>query len=702
MKHSITGTIGDHPLLLESGYLARQANGSVYLQCEGTAILATVCSSAQRQEGLDYVPLTVDFNEKYYAVGKMPGGFIKREGRPKDREILISRLIDRPMRPLFEKEFGRDIHVVPTCISSDMVHPHDVLAIVASSAAVTLSDIPFHGPVAAVRVAYLNGSYVINPTFSQIDAASMEVVVAGTRQGITMVEGGAREVSEDLMLGALEQAQEHIKALCDMQERLRGLCGKEKQTVIPSSAQLVGRDRIYELAYPRLAQALYAQGKGERRSACDAVKRDVAQQYAAQLENDVQRRLFDALFHEMEYEILRLNILDRGLRIDGRAIDAIRPIACEVGVLPRPHGSAVFTRGETQSLAVVTLGAMSDGQVYDDIEGDRRENFILHYNFPPFSVGEIGRMGVGRREIGHGCLAHRSLSAVIPDPEQFPYTVRVVSEILESNGSSSMATVCSGTLSLLHAGVPIKKPVAGIAMGLITDGVRYAILSDILGEEDHLGDMDFKVAGTCDGITGFQMDVKVEAVSASLMKEALQQARVGRLHILSVMNQTISAPSVHISHYAPHIESFKIAVEKIGALIGPGGKTVKSLSDQYRVTINTDSDGTVTVSGRDAQSVFDAKVAVVGLTEDPRVGRVYQGVVKRIVEFGAFVEIFPGKEGLCHVSKLSRSRVSKVSDVLQEGQRICVKLIDIDRMGRLNLSYIDALEGKSGGLDTTK
>ena len=578
-----------------------------------------------------------------------------------------------------------------------MINPPDILAVIASSAAVHISDIPFDGPVAAARVAYKNGEYIINPTFSQIETADMEIVVAGTKEGITMVEGGANEVSEEVMLTALEKAHEMIKALCKMQEDLRELAGKEKLPLVPLEAELENKQAIYDEAFPRLSKTLYLSTKMERREESDKVKKELAEKYAEQLEDEIQLKLFNALFEEMEYNILRTNILDKGLRVDGRGTKDIRPITCEIGVLPRPHGSAVFTRGETQSLGVVTIGTVFDEQIYDDIEGDRRENFILHYNFPPFSVGEVGRLGTGRREIGHGNLAHHSLYPMVPEREKFPYTVRVVSEVLESNGSSSMATVCSGTLSMLHAGVPMKKPVAGIAMGLITEGNdRYAILSDILGEEDHLGDMDFKVAGTADGITGFQMDIKIAGVSPEIMKNALAQAKEGRMHILGIMNQCISAPNAELSQYAPRVEMITIPEDKIGALIGPGGKNVKAISDKYNVTINTENDGTVTIYGKDGTSdIKGAKLIVKGITSDPEVGMIYDGTVKKIMDFGAFVEILPGKEGLCHISKLSRSRVEKVSDVLKEGQEIPVKLLEIDKLGRLNLSYVDALEERS-------
>jgi len=698
MVHRVTYKIGDDELILETGRIAKQANGAVYAQYGGSAVIATVCASPSAQEGLDYVPLTVDYNEKYYAAGKIPGGFIKREGRPKDKEILVSRLIDRPMRPLFDIAFGREIQVIPTCISSDQINPPDILSVIASSAAVHISDIPFNGPIAGVRVGYINGEYVLNPTYEQIEKGDMEIVVAGTADGFTMVEGGANEVSEEVMLGALEKAQDFIAAMCRLQDDLRKLAGKEKLPLSPLQISLENKDAMLAEAQPKMEEACFVKGKHERRDAIAAVKTALAEKYAAQLEDEAQKKLFDALFEDMEYNILRKSILEKGLRVDGRGTEDIRPITCETGVLPRPHGSALFTRGETQALAVATLGTMLDEQVYDDIDGDRREHFILHYNFPPYSVGEVGRMGTGRREIGHGNLAKRSLEPMVPSRDKFPYTIRVVSEIMESNGSSSMASVCGGTLCMLAAGVPMKKPVAGIAMGLITEGSsyeKYAILSDILGEEDHLGDMDFKVAGTVDGITGFQMDIKIAGVTKEIMTKALDQAKRGRMHILGIMNQTIDKPAAEISKYAPKIETMKIDVDKIGALIGPGGKNVKAISAQYGVTINTDDDGTVTIYGKNAASTDGARAAVKGIVEDPEVGLIYTGTVKRIMDFGAFVEILPGKEGLCHISKFARTKIASVSDVVSEGQQIPVKLLEIDKMGRLNLSYIDALEAQN-------
>ena len=697
MVQRVTYKIGDEELILETGRLAKQANGAVYAQFGGSAVIATACASGTAQEGLDFVPVTVDYNEKYYAAGKIPGGFIKREGRPKDKEILVSRLIDRPMRPLFDVAFGREIQIVPTCISSDQVNPPDILAVIAASAAVTISDIPFNGPVAAVRVGYVDGEYVLNPTYEQIEKGDLEIVVAGTADGFTMVEGGANEVSEELMLGALAKAEEFIREMCKLQNELKALAGKEKLPLAPSTVTLENKEAIEAEAMPLLQVACYEKTKFARHDGIAKVKADIAAKYAEQLEDDMQKKLFNALFDDMEYKILRTGILERGQRVDGRGLEDIRPISCEIDVLPRPHGSAIFTRGETQSLAVATLGTTLDEQVYDDIDGDRREHFILHYNFPPYSVGEVGRLGTGRREIGHGNLARRSLEPMVPSREEFPYTIRVVSEIMESNGSSSMASVCGGTLCMLAAGVPMKKPVAGIAMGLITEGdnyEKYAILSDILGEEDHLGDMDFKVAGTVDGITGFQMDIKIAGVTTEIMTKALDQAKRGRLHILGIMNQTIDKPAEKVSQYAPKIETMKIPVDKIGALIGPGGKTVKALCAQYNVTINTDDDGTVTIYGKNGKSTDDAKLAIKGIVEDPEVGTIYNGTVKRIMDFGAFIEILPGKEGLGHISKLSRTRVEKVTDVVKEGQQIPVKLLEIDRMGRLNLSYVDALEAQ--------
>lgn len=691
MIHQVKLRIRDDDLILETGRMAKQTNGTVFARYAGSAVLATVCASEKVLEGIDFVPLSVDYNEKYYAGGKIPGGFFKREARPRDKEILVSRMIDRPIRPLLSKKFGREIQVVPTTVATDQINPPDVLGMIAAFAAVFISDIPFSGPVAAVRVAAIDDELIVNPSFEQIGKSKLDILVAGTEQGITMVEGGADEVSEDLMIRAIEEAQTTIKELCRIQHELRKVAGKDKAPLQEADKPLDFKDQLWAKAYPGLEQACFVEGKQNRSSAIKKVRGQVLEEFSEQISAE-QGPLVDKVFEEMEYEIVRKSILERGIRTDGRKPEDIRPISCEIDVLPRTHGSALFTRGETQALAITTLGTVYDEQIMDDIEGNTRKSFMLHYNFPPFSVGETGRLGTGRREIGHGHLAERALKKVLPPKEEFPYTIRVVSEILESNGSSSMATVCSGTLSLLNAGAPIRKSVAGIAMGLIKEGDRFVVLSDILGEEDHMGDMDFKVAGTAEGITAFQMDIKIEGVDAEVLKEALERARQGRLHILSVMNETISEPRSSISDYAPKIISMKINEDKIGAIIGPGGKTIKGITEATGAQVSVDDDGTVTIYCRDKEKAEEAQRMIESLIVEPEVGKVYTGTVKRIMDFGAFIEFLPGKEGLCHISKLSRRHVESVTDVLEEGQQVPVKLIEIDRLGRINLSHIDAID----------
>ena len=684
--------IGNETLVLETGRMAKQAGGAVFATYGGSAVIATACCSEKVTEGLDFVPLTVEYNEKYYAAGKIPGGFIKRESRPKDKEILVSRIIDRPMRPLFDKAFGREIQVVPTCISTDQINPPDIVAVNAASAAVHISDIPFAGPIAAVRVALLDGKYIVNPTFEQCEKAKLEITVSGTALGITMVEGGSQEVSEEEMIGAIECAKDPIARICAAIEELRGLAGKEKLPLAPLKVSLNKEEEIRAFASGRLSDALFTKVKQERYKAVRAAIKETETAFADVLVDETQKKLFSALMEDLQYHILRNGILDKGLRVDGRGLEDIRQITCEVGILPRTHGSALFTRGETQALAITTLGTVFDEQILDDIEGDRRDRFMLHYNFPPFSVGETGRLGTGRREIGHGSLARRAVEVMLPPKEKFPYTIRVVSEVLESNGSSSMATVCASSLSLMQAGVPMRKPVAGIAMGLITDSNRFAVLSDILGDEDHLGDMDFKVAGTKDGITAFQMDIKISSVSTEILTKALEQARVGRLHILGIMESTLSAPSAETSEYAPKVVTARVDQEKIGAVIGPGGKNIKGMCEKYDVQINVDEEGNVTIYGKNQKAAYDARDAVLSLVEEPEVGKIYDGTVKRIMEFGAFIEIMPGKEGLCHISKLAKGRVERVTDVVKEGDAVKVKLMEVDRMGRLNLAMLDALD----------
>ncbi|MDD7254960.1 polyribonucleotide nucleotidyltransferase [Bullifex porci] len=693
---SVSVKIGDGELVFETGKIAKQANGAVYAYYKGSAVIATVCCGEQPSEPIDYVPVSVEYNEKYYAAGKIPGGFLKREGKPKDKEILVSRLIDRPMRPLFDKAFGREIQIVPTVVSCDMINTPDIVAINAASCAVTISDIPFYGPIAAVRVALIGDEYVINPTFQQLPQAKLDIVVAGTHDGITMVEGGAKEVSEQNMLDAIAAAQPVITEICEAQMKMRELCGKEKLPLMDVTQDLSWLESVKEFAYPLEKEASFVKGKMNRYAALEEAHNKVRAQFADLIAEDEKREgQLAAMFDELEYNILRASILNDGVRTDGRKVTEIRPITCEVGVLPCTHGSALFTRGETQSLAVTTLGTAQDEQMFDTIDGDKSfSNFMLHYNFPPYSVGECGRLTTGRREIGHGHLAQRALEAVVPKKDSFPYTIRVVSEIMESNGSSSMASVCGGCLSLMDAGVPISSPVAGIAMGLITEGAdysRYVILSDILGEEDHLGDMDFKVAGTSKGITAFQMDIKIAGVTPEIMSKALNQAKEGRMHILGIMTNTLSGPREEISEYAPKILSIKVPEEMIGAVIGTGGKTIKSIAQKAGAEINIEDDGTVMIYGKNNASAQEAKRLILSIIEKPEVGKIYHGTVKRIVDFGAFIEILPGKEGLCHISKLAKTRVKQVSDVLQVGQEVDVKLIEIDRMDRLNLSYVDAL-----------
>ncbi len=681
--------LGAHELILEVGKMAKLANGAVFARYGGTAVLSTACCSSETREGLDFVPVSVDYNERYYSAGKIPGGFLKREARPKDKEIIVSRLIDRPMRPLFNKKFGREIQVVPTTVSADRENTPDMVGMIAAFASVMVSDIPFAGPVAAVRIARVGEELLVNPTFAQIEASQLDIVVAGSHDGICMVEGGANEVGEDLMLEAIEKAEKEISRLCDFLLEVQNAAGKEKLPIVESQVSFRFRDEITAKATPKLEKALFGKDKIVRGKNIKSVKSELLDEYSPQFEEG-EAELFSSLFSELSRDIMRREVLENGLRCDGRKSDEIRHIECEVGLLPRTHGSALFTRGETQSLGVTTLGSVQDEQVMDDIDGDRRNNFMLHYNFPPFCVGETGRLGTGRREIGHGHLAQRSLEPVLPKKSDFPYTIRLVSEILESNGSSSQATVCSGTLSLLNAGVPLKASVAGIAMGLIKEGDKYAVLSDILGEEDHLGDMDFKVAGSLKGITAFQMDMKITGITTQIMKEALEQACKGRLHILNIMNETINKPSETTSEYAPRSLTIKVPHDKIGGIIGTGGKTVRDISERSDAKINIGEDGTITIFAQDAKRADMASAIIRGMVQEPDEGTVYDGTVKRIMDFGAFIEFLPGKEGLCHISKLGKERVTQVSDVVSEGDVVRVKLLKVDQMGRYNLSIADA------------
>jgi polyribonucleotide nucleotidyltransferase len=698
MTQRVSLRIGDEELVLETGRMAKQANGAVFARVGGSAVIATACCAEQpRAEDIDFVPLSVDYIEKYYAAGKIPGGFIKRETRPKDKEILVSRFIDRPLRPLFSKTFKREIQVVPIVIATDMVNMPDIIAMNAASAAVTISDIPFSGPVGAVRVAWLDGKLIVNPSFDQVKASQLDLVIAGTQDGIMMVEGGARQVSESVVIEAISLAHGIIRDLCRIQNELRDKAGKPKIALPPAPAPVSCEADVRRAVMAKLEQACFVKGKMVRGAAIRALREETRTTFADKLAEG-ETKPFNRLFDDMEQEILRKSIIERRRRTDGRGPEDIRDITCEIDLLPRTHGSALFTRGETQALVITTLGTALDEQILDNIDGDTRKGFMLNYNFPPFSVGETGRMGApGRREIGHGHLAERALEKVLPPKESFPYTIRLVSEILESNGSSSMASVCGGTLSLLNAGVPMAKSVAGIAMGLVKEGDRFVVLSDILGEEDHLGDMDFKVAGTDTGITALQMDIKIKGVTPEIMTQALEQARKGRLHILSVMAKAIQEPRSEVSALAPKVISIKVPVDKIGLIIGPGGKNIKAISEKSSSKINIEDDGTVTIYCANKEGAEIAQGIIAGMIEEPEVGRIYKGTVKRVMDFGAFVEILPGKEGLVHVSMLSAEHIESPYDVVKEGQEIEVKLTDIDRMGRVNLATPAALEAKPEG-----
>ncbi len=683
--------IGDRKLIFETGKIAKQADGSVIVKYGDSVVLATACSSKNEVKGLDYLPLTVHYTEKYYAAGKIPGGFIKREGRPREKEILVSRLIDRPIRPLFPKNYRYEIQVLATTISADQINPPDVLAMNGASVALGLSSIPLQKLVGAVRVGLINGEYIVNPTYTQIEEGDLDLVVAGTEDAVVMVEGGANEVSEDVLLGGIEFAEKYIKKIIEVQKKLIEKAGKPKQELLPKEVNEELEKRVRELAYERYEKACFIPRKLERQNALEEIGNEVINTMVEEFGEDVVLDVKEIL-ENIEREIVRKSILEKGIRSDGRGLKDIRPISIEVNLFPRTHGSALFTRGETQSLAITSLGTVDDEQRYDDIEGEGTKSFMLHYNFPPFSVGEVGGIGSpSRREIGHGNLAERAIKPVMPPKEEFPYTVRVVSEITESNGSSSMASVCSGTLSLLSAGVPIKDSVAGVAMGLVYEDGKYAILTDILGSEDHLGDMDFKVAGTKKGITAFQMDIKISGITREIMKEALEQAKEGRLYILDKMAKVIKEPVERISSYAPKILTYKVPVDKIGLLIGPGGKTIRYIIEATGANVWVDDDGTVTISSKNEDDAKRAYDMVRDITEDVQVGKVYEGKVKKITDFGAFIEVLPGKEGLCHISQLDNKRVSKVSDVVKVGDIVKVKVISIDPLGRINLSRKEVL-----------
>ena len=692
--------IGGRTLTLTQGLVAKQANGSVLVRYADSLILSCACAEPKPEEGKDFLPLTVEYREKTYSAGMIPGGFIKREGRPSDRETLVCRLTDRPLRPLFPEGYFNDVQIATYAISTDLSSPPDVMSIIGASTALLVSDIPFTTAVGAVRVARLNGQYKINPSTEEIDAAELELVVAGTRTDIAMVEGAARQVSEDVVLEGLKLAQAEIAKICEAQETLRRAVGKPKAAVI-SPAKTAGLSALVEeSAAARLSKALVIPTKLERYAEVNKIEDETLAAAAGKL--GVEREAIEleakGILEDIKSRIVRANILERKQRNDGRGLDDVRPIDIKLGFLPRAHGSALFTRGETQALAVVTLGTADDEQRMDDVYGERSKRFYLHYYFPPFSVGETGRYGgQGRREIGHGMLAEKSLRSLLPTEIDFPYAVRLVSDILESNGSSSMASVCGGSLALMDAGVPVPAHVAGVAMGLVKEGDRVAILTDILGDEDHPGDMDFKVAGTRQGVTAIQMDIKIGGISVDLMRMALEKANRARLHILEKMEAAISKARPDISPYAPRVFMMTVPKDKIGDIIGPGGKNIRAIIEETGVKIDIEDDGTVRIYSEDEKSASAAKERVHMMIAEPELGRVYQGKVVRVVEFGAFCELMPGHEGLCHISELQEARTERVEDVLKEGDITPVKLIEIDHLGRLRLSRVAAIreiEGK--------
>ena len=678
---------GPRDLVLETGEIARQASGAVLASLGDTVVLATVVGSRSAQPGRDFFPLTVDYVEKTYAAGKIPGGFFKREGRPTEKETLTSRLIDRPLRPLFPDGFRNEVQVIATVLSLDPEIDPDIPALVGASAALAVSGLPFDGPVGAARVGYIGGEFVLNPTFEQTAASDLDLVVAGTKNAVLMVESEAKVLPESVMLDAVMFGHERMQAAIDAIEALAREAGKPRWEVEAAPADEALAEAVRSRAQSGITEAYRVVDKIERRTRVSEARRAVLEALAGEEEGRWPESAVRTAFEKLEKSIVRGSILAGENRIDGRGPAAVRDIASRVKVLPRTHGSALFTRGETQAIVTTTLGTTRDAQIIDAIEGERREPFMLHYNFPPFCVGETGRMlGPRRREIGHGRLAKRAIQAVMPNMDDFPYVVRVVSEVTESNGSSSMATVCGTSLSLMDAGVPVRAAVAGIAMGLIKRGDAFVVLSDIMGDEDHLGDMDFKVAGTADGVTALQMDIKIDGITREIMETALVQAREGRLHILERMNATLATTRADMSVFAPRIISFKIHPEKIRDVIGKGGSVIRSLTEETGATIDVSDDGTVKIASVDAAAGLEARRRIEQITADVEVGTIYEGRVAKLMDFGAFVNILPGRDGLVHISQISEERVERVSDKLREGDRVKVKVLEVDKQGRIRLS----------------
>ncbi len=686
--HRVQLDWGGRQLTLETGRLARQADGAVFASYGDTTVIATVVAAKTPKEGIDFLPLTCNYQEKYYAAGRIPGGYFKREARPTEKETLVSRLIDRPIRPLFADGWRCDTQVIVTVLSHDLENDPDIVAMVAASAALTLSGAPFMGPIGAARVGFINNEYVLNPQIDEMSESQLDLVVAGTQDAVLMVESEAKELSEDIMLGAVMFGHRHFQLVIDAIIRLAEKAAKEpRELTLPDNAAL--EKEMLGLVEKELRTAYAIADKMERHKAIEAAKERVMGHFVpAGVENPKYPKLQVAgVFKELEAKIVRWNILDSGKRIDGRDVKTVRPIVCEVGVLPRTHGSALFTRGETQALVVSTLGTGEDEQFVDALQGTYKETFLLHYNFPPFSVGETGRLGApGRREIGHGKLAWRAIHPVLPAHTEFPYTIRVVSEITESNGSSSMATVCGTSLSLMDAGVPLKRPTAGIAMGLIKEDERFAVLSDILGDEDHLGDMDFKVAGTERGVTSLQMDIKIAGITEEIMRIALAQAKDGRLHILSEMGKAITSARAELGEHAPRIEVLSIPVDKIREVIGSGGKVIREIVEKTGAKIDISDDGTVKVASASGESIKAAINWIKSIASEPEVGHIYDGTVVKVMDVGACVNFFGAKDGLVHISQLAARRVQKTSDVVKEGDKVKVKLLGFDERGKVRLS----------------
>ena len=697
-KHTVEIEWAGRPLKLETGRVARQSDGAVLATYGDTSVLATVVAAKEERPGIDFFPLTVNYQEKTFAAGKIPGGYFKREGRPTEKETLTSRLIDRPIRPLFASGFRNETQVIVTVLSHDMENDPDIVGLVAASAALTLSGVPFLGPIGAARVGYIGGEYVLNPMIDQMPESALDLVVAGTGDAVLMVESEAKELPEEIMLGAVMYGHAHFQPVLEAIIKLAERAAKEPWEIKAKDDGAELASRVRGLAEAGLREAYAIAGKQERRDRVAAVKEQVLLAVSPEEAPDVALAAKAAgAFKEAEKDVVRSSILDTSKRIDGRDLTTVRPISCEVGILPRTHGSALFTRGETQALAVATLGTGEDEQYVDALQGTYKETFMLHYNFPPYSVGEVGRMSSpGRREIGHGKLAWRAIHPVLPDRENFPYTIRIVSEITESNGSSSMATVCGSSLAMMDAGIPLKRPVAGIAMGLIKDADRFAVLSDILGDEDHLGDMDFKVAGTSEGVTSLQMDIKITGITEEIMKVALDQARDGRMHILAEMNKAINTARPELGEYAPRIETIHIPVDKIREVIGSGGSVIREIVAESGAKIDISDDGTVKIASANAESIRAAINRIKSITSEPEVGEIYKGKIVKVMEFGAFVNFFGPKDGLVHISQLADGRPKAVTDVVKEGDQVYVKLLGFDDRGkvRLSMKVVDQHTGK--------